>query len=206
MIKVNFSGYQVFPNLEITNKGVFSDKFLQIGMKTFHDACKWVNDLPYDYNSDVVDSKLIFTEKKGVCLTKHGSVARLAEELGLPVTKNIGLFRLSDEFYSGIEKLLERYGLKYIPHIDCFLQYKDHCVDLTDGNCTGKNKPIDEFDFIIPIPPEISMDEMIVLYMQYIDKYAEFDPVFKTVGIEKILTALSECTNEMQARCCVVNV
>ena len=203
MMKVTFSSYDVFPDVEIRSMGVFSDQFIKIGMKTFHDACKWVNDLPYDYNSDMVDSKLIFTEKKGICLTKHGAIARLAEELGLPIRKNIGFFRLSSEIYTGIEKLLSKYGLDYIPQIDCFLQYHDHCIDLTEGNCTGKNKSIDEFDFIVPVAAEISMDEMIILYMEYIEKYADFEPKFKTVGINKILTALSECTAEMQARCCI---
>jgi hypothetical protein len=74
---------------------------------------------------------------------------------------------------------------------------------LTEGNCTGKNKPIDEFDFIVPVAAEISMDEKITLYMEYIEKYADFEPKFKTAGIDKILTALSECTAEMQARCCI---
>jgi len=201
MIKKTLSGYKVFPNTEITSRGVFSDQFLKIGMKTFHDACKWVNDLPYDYNSDMVDSLLIFTEKKGVCLTKHGAIAKLAEELGLPIHKYVGFFRLDDEIYTGIGKMLERYDLDYIPQIDCFLQYEDHSVDLTDGNCTGKNKAIDEFDFIVPVPPEISMDEMIILYMQYFEKYADFEPKFNTVGMDKIITALSECIAEMQARC-----
>jgi hypothetical protein len=204
LTKLTFSSYEIFPNADIVSSGIFSDQFLRIGIKTFHDACRWVNDLPYDYNSNMVDSLLIFTEKKGVCLTKHGAIARLAEELGLPIQKNIGFFRLNDELYTGIGKLLEKYGLDYIPQIDCFLQYEGSCVDLTDGNCTGKNKLIDEFDFIIPVPPEISMDEMIILYMQYIEKYADFEPRFKTVGMDKILTALSECTTEMQARCCAV--
>jgi hypothetical protein len=203
MIKVTFSSYEVLPDVEIRSGGVFSDLFIKTGMKTFHDACKWVNDLPYDYNSDMVDSKLIFTEKKGVCLTKHGAIARLAEELGLPVRKNIGFFRLDNEIYTGIEKLLSKYGLDYIPQIDCFLRFNDLCVDLTDGNCTGKNKPIDEFDFVVPVAPEISMDEMIMLYMEYLEKYSEFEPKFKTVGMDKVLTALSECTTEMQARCCI---
>ena len=203
MIKINFAKYDVFPYAEITSKGVFSDLFLNTGIKTFHDACKWVNDLPYDYNSDIVDSQLIFTEKKGVCLTKHGSIARLAEELGLPIMKHIGLFRLNDEMYTGIGKLLSKYGLDYIPQIDCFLKFNDFCVDLTDGNCTGKNKPIDEFDFIAPVAAEISMDEMIMFYIEHLDKYSEFEPKFKTLGANKILTALSECTAEMRARCCI---
>jgi hypothetical protein len=206
MIKINFAKYDVFPDATITSKGVFSDLFLSTGIKTFHDACKWVNDLPYDYNSDIVDSQLIFTEKKGVCLTKHGSIARLAEELGLPIKKHIGLFRLNDEIYTGIGKLLSKYGLDYIPQIDCFLKYNDFCVDLTDGNCTGKNKPIDEFDFIAPVAAEISMDEMIMFYIEHLDKYSEFEPKFKTVGADKILTALSECTDEMRSKCCVVTI
>lgn len=102
MTKINFTNYDVFPNVEIMSRGVFSDLFISIGIKTFHNACKWVNDLPYDYNSDIIDSRLIFTEKKGVCLTKHGAIAKLAEELGLPIRKNIGLFRLNNEMYTSI--------------------------------------------------------------------------------------------------------
>ena len=203
LIKLTFSSYEIFPDIEIMNRGVFSDRFLKIGIKSFHDACRWVHDLPYDYNSNMVDSMLIFTEKKGICLTKHGAIARLAEELGLPIQKNIGLFRLNNDIYSGIENLLSKYGLDYIPQIDCFLKYKSHYVDLTEGNCTGKNKIIDEFDFIVPVAAEISMDDMINLYIEHIERYSDFEPKFKTLGLEKILTALSECTTEMQNRCCV---
>jgi len=203
MIKVTFSSYEVFPDVEISSRGVFSDLFIDVGMKTFHDACRWVRDLPYDYNSDMVDSRLIFTEKKGICLTKHGAIARLAEEMGLPVRKNIGFFRLNDEIYTGMGSLLRKYGLDYIPQIDCFLKFNEFCIDLTEGNCTGKNKPIDEFDFIVPVAPEISMDEMLMLYVEHLEKFSRFEPKFKTAGADKILTVLSECTAEMQARCCV---
>ncbi len=204
LIKLTFSSYDIFPNANIASEGIFSDQFLKIGIESFHDACQWVNDLPYDYNSNMVDSMLIFTEKKGVCLTKHRAIARLAEELNLPIYKNIGFFRLNNEIYSDIDILLSKYGLEYIPQFHCFLKYNDRYVDLTEGNCTGKNKIIDEFDFIVPVSAEISMDEMIILYMQYIEKYYDFEPRFKTVGMDKILTALSECTTEMRARCCVV--
>jgi hypothetical protein len=203
LIKLTFSNYDIFPNVEIKDRDVFSDRFLKIGIRSFHDACRWVHDLPYDYNSNMVDSMLIFTEKKGICLTKHGAIARLAEELNLPIHKNIGFFRLNNEIYSDIEHLLSKYGLEYIPQIDCFLKYNDQYVDLTEGNCTGKNKIIDEFDFIVPVAAEISMDDMINLYIEYIDKYSVFDSKFKSVGINNILTALSECTTEMQNRCCI---
>jgi len=162
-----------------------------------------VNDLPYDYNSNMVDSLLLFTKKKGIWLTKHGAIAGLAKELYLPIHKNIGFFKLNNEIYSDIENLLSKYELEYIPQFDFFLKYNDHYVDLTEGNCTGKNKIIDEFDFIVPVAAEISMDEMIHLYIEYIEKYSGFEPKFKTLGLEKILTALSECTTEMQNRCCV---
>ncbi|MGD0211465.1 MAG: hypothetical protein ABSC14_10855 [Desulfomonilia bacterium] len=59
------------------------------------------------------------------------------------------------------------------------------------------------FDFIVPVAPEISMDEMIVLYMEYLEKYCAFEPRFRTAGADRVLTTLSECTAEMQARCCV---
>ena len=203
LIKLTFSSYEIFPNADIINRGIFSDQFLKIGIKSFHDACRWVHDLPYDYNSNMVDSMLIFTEKKGICLTKHGAITRLAEELNLPIHKNIGFFRLNNEIYSAIENLLSKYGLEYIPQIDCFLRYNDHYVDLTEGNCTGKNKIIDEFDFIVPVAAEIIMDDMVTLYIGYIDKYSDLEPKFKTLGIDKILTALSECTTEMQNRCCI---
>jgi hypothetical protein len=43
MIRINFRGYEVFPDVEITNRGDFSDRFLHIGMnlkQLFNTACQ----------------------------------------------------------------------------------------------------------------------------------------------------------------------
>ena len=43
--------FTVFPNAAIKAAGLVSDKFLSLGINGFIDACRYVHELPYGYNS-----------------------------------------------------------------------------------------------------------------------------------------------------------
>ena len=83
----------VFPEKEITNAGVISQKFLSLGIKTFIDACQYVHRLPYGYNShkdDISYSEYMeFTEK---WLSKAFNLLRDDGRmcLNIPLDKNKG--------------------------------------------------------------------------------------------------------------------
>ena len=81
----------VFPDKLITEAGPVSKEFLGLGIRSFHDACRYVHELPYGYNSDRDDLMILFKEKMGTCTTKHAVIATLAAELGLPITRAVGI-------------------------------------------------------------------------------------------------------------------
>jgi hypothetical protein len=161
--------YTVFPNSSLSSKSYYSEKFRSLGLNTFHDACHYVHELPYGYNSTREDGLIIFKEGYGSCTTKHGVIAALAEELNFPVYKMIGIYGMTEELVTGTKNILEKYHLPYIPMVHCFLSYDSHYVDLTLGNATGKNHPIDEFLIIKKVSPMISEKEEYILYKRSLE-------------------------------------
>ena len=75
--------YTILPNSEIKSGNIISDTFLSLGIRSFLEACRYVHQLPYGYNSDRDDLMILFKEKMGTCSTKHAVIGSLAAELGL---------------------------------------------------------------------------------------------------------------------------
>jgi len=81
---------------------------------------------------------ILFKEKMGTCTTKHAVIATLAAELGLPITRGVGIYPMTEAIVAGTEKILSEYSLPYVPMIHCFLEYEDYRVDLTEGTRNEK--------------------------------------------------------------------
>jgi hypothetical protein len=156
--------YENLPNTQITLVGELSRTFLNLGIKTFKDACNYVHNIDYGYNSNYEDKMIFFKEKKGSCTTKHAVIAGLAQELGLPVYKNICVYKFTEEITTGVQKILDKYEIPYIPMVHCFLVYKNYKFDLTEGNYNGKKKAIDEFIHAERVDPFISRKDEYLLY------------------------------------------
>jgi hypothetical protein len=179
----------VFPNKSISNTGTISAEFLSLGIKSFLEACRYVQELPYGYNTDRDDLMILFKEKKGTCTTKHAVIASLAHELNLSIEKSIGIYAMTEEIVTGTDEILEKYNLPYVPMIHCFLVYGEYRVDLSEGNNNGKNRPIEEFLFIQQVEPNISAKAEYLLYRKVLK-----DPILKRkemkgVEISQILHA-----------------
>ena len=158
--------YTVFPDRTITQTGPMGRKFTGLGIGTFHGACRWVQQLPYGYNSDRDDLMILFKEKRGSCTTKHAVIATLAAELALPIHKKVGIYAMTEALVTGTREILARYRLPYVPMLHCFLNYRDHRVDLSEGNRNGKNGPIDRFLFTAEVSAAISAKDEYRLYRQ----------------------------------------
>ena len=154
----------VLPNKVIEDRGPVSDRFLALGVDTFLKACRFVHELPYGYNSNRDDLMILFKEKFGSCTTKHAVVATLAEELGLPVTKAVGIYAMTEDIVAGADRILTKYNLPYVPLLHCFLVHGDHRVDLTEGNNNGKKRSIETFLFTHPVIPHITARDEYLLY------------------------------------------
>ncbi len=154
----------LLPDIPIKDCGEMTRYFLAHDIMTFQAACLYVHDLPYGYNTDKDNKWSLFQENKGSCTTKHGIIATLAQELNLPVKKNVGIYRFTEEICTGTQRILDKYRIPYIPMIHCFLIYKDYRFDLTEGNRNGKNKSIENFIHIEEVEPFITRKNEYLLF------------------------------------------
>ena len=156
--------YENLPDSDIKPSGEISKKFLVLGIKSFKEACMLVHEIDYGYNSDYEDKMILFKEKKGTCTTKHAVIAALAEEHNIPLFKNVGVYKFTEEISSGTKKILRKYNIPYVPMVHCFLVYENFRFDLTEGNCNGKNTTLEGFIHEGRVDPFISRkDEYLLL-------------------------------------------
>jgi hypothetical protein len=179
----------VFPDNPISGSGLISKTFLKLDIRSFRKACRYVQRLPYGYNSDKDDLLILFKENLGTCTTKHAVIGTLAIELGLPIEKNIGIYRMTEKIVTGTDALLKKYDLPYIPMLHCFLVYDRYRVDLTEGNRNGKNCAIDEFLHTEKVIPNISGKDEYLLYRKALKEKILALEELQGVEIKRVLQA-----------------
>lgn len=167
--------FDKLPDAEIVASGVISKRFLELGITSFKEACLYVHNIEYGYNSDKDDKMILFKENRGSCTTKHGVIAKLAEEHNIPLYKKVGIYKLTEDIATGTGKILGKYNIPYVPMIHCFLIYEKYRFDITEGNNNGKNTSIEEFIH----------DEKVIPFILIKDEYL----LFKRVLEEKIMTS-----------------
>lgn len=201
MQTIRFSPLDVLPDAPIVALGPISAAFLERGTPSVHSAAAFVQRLPYGGNSRAGDSLALFDDSQGTCTTKHGVIARLAEELGLPITRCEGFYPLTDKIVTGVEEILGEYGLTYLPRAHCFLVYRDHYIDLTEGNCTGKNGLIESYFRIYDVVAEQTPEEYDALYRQFYAEACETEPAFARLGVDGMLEVRKRCGAVNAAAC-----
>ncbi len=162
--------YEKLPDAEIKPVGEMSKNFLDLGFKSFKQACEYVHKIEYGYNSNYEDKLIFFKEKKGTCASKHAVIAGLAEELNIPLYKYVGIYKLTEEISTGTNEILKKYKIPYIPMIHCFLVYKDSRFDLTEGNYNGKKTTIDELIHEEKVDPFITKKDEYLLFKKVLKK------------------------------------
>ncbi len=184
--------YTIFPNPTIVEKGIVSKKFLNLKIKNFWNACIYVHNLPYGYNSTPDDIMILFKEGFGSCTTKHAVIATLAEELGIAVHKMIGIYAMTEDIVTGTNQILKKYHLPYIPMIHCFLVYDSFRVDLTEGNDNGKNHQIEEFLVTKKVIPNFSDKDEYLIYKKALKNHILKRKEMKGITIIDVLRARIE--------------
>jgi hypothetical protein len=120
--------------------------------------------MEYGYNSTYDDDMILFKENKGTCTTKHAVIAGLARELKIPLHKNVGVYKFTEEITTGTQEILNKYDLPYVPMVHCFLVYDKYRFDLTEGNDNGKKISIKEFIETREVDPFISRRDEYMWY------------------------------------------
>jgi hypothetical protein len=182
----------VFPDKSISNVGIISAKLLNLGIDSFVDACRYVHTLPYGYNTDRDDLMILFKENLGTCTTKHAVIATLAEEMNLPIAKNVGIYAMTEEIVTGTSEILEKYKLPYVPMVHCFLVYDEYRVDLSEDNNNGKNRSIEKFLYIERVESNISAKDEYLLYRKVLKDHILTRKELIGVNITQVLHAREE--------------
>ncbi len=194
----------ILPNIELQPGDPISDQCLQRELTTFHEACQWVKALPYGANSSSENSLILFEEGYGNCTTKHGAIARLANAHNLPISKHLGFYRLNDDIVTGVNAILQPHGLDFIPQSHCFLVYENYRVDLTEGNCNGKNKTIEDYDFVIQVAPDLTEAQHQAIYLDHLRRYYSIEPQLATLGEDKVFELLISCDRQLSYQCSIM--
>jgi len=184
--------FTVFPDRYLSDVGIISTMFLSLGINSFIDACRYVHELPYGYNSNRDDLMILFKENKGTCTTKHAVIATLAKELNLAIEKNVGIYAMTEDIVTGSTVILEKYSLPYLPMIHCFLVHGEYRVDLSEGNINGKNRSIEEFLYVQQVEPNISAKDEYLLYRKILKYHILTRKEMRGVDIKQILHACEE--------------
>jgi len=156
--------YDKLPDAELIPVGELSKKFLDLGIKTLKDACNYVHNVDYGYNTNYEDKMILFKEKRGSCTSKHAVIAGLAQELKLPLYKHVCVYKFTEEITTGVNEILNKYNIPYVPMTHCFLVYDKFKFDLTEGNYNGEKKPIDEYIHSEKVHPFISRKDEYLLF------------------------------------------
>jgi hypothetical protein len=156
--------YNLLPQKKLQPAGPLSSKFLELGIDEFSQAANYVHEFPYGYNSTYEDPFILFKEGKGTCTSKHAVIAGLAKEIGLSVSKHVGIYKMTEDIVAGTQEILNHYKIPYIPMIHCFLVYNGYRFDLTEGNKNGKKRSIENFIHHAQVEPLfLQKDEYLLL-------------------------------------------
>ncbi|TFF89849.1 MAG: hypothetical protein EU548_06025 [Promethearchaeota archaeon] len=184
--------YDNLPDKLITPQGQISKKFLELGITSFKEACLYVHEIDYGYNSTYDNDMILFKENKGTCTTKHAIIAGLAEELDVPIRKHVGVYKFTEEITTGAKAILEKYEIPYVPMVHCFLVYRNYRVDLTEGNDNGKKTSINNFIEVREVKPFISRKEEYLWFKKVLKEKILPTEEMDSIGEKTLLKAREE--------------
>ena len=144
--------------------------FQNLGIDEFFQACQYVSLLPYGRNSERSDFRLVISEGKGTCSTKHALLAQLARELGLPISLVLGIFEMNGQNMPEIEHVLASAGLTSIPEAHCYLRFENQVLDFT----RSPSPPFASFcQYEEIISPDQIGDYKVNIHKEYFKKWIE---------------------------------
>lgn len=123
--------WPALPAAPLAAPGPDSEGFRRLGCASYRDAARALHELPYGRNADRSDYRLVLSEGRGTCSTKHALLAAVAREQDLPVALHIGIYDMTEANTPGVGRVLSAHGLPSLPEAHCYLAYAGLRVDVT---------------------------------------------------------------------------
>ncbi|WP_188208117.1 hypothetical protein [Alkalibacillus aidingensis] len=184
------------PNFPIRLKGNISKQFLERGLNDFHQTIDWVAHLPYGRTSKRSQYKLVLSEEKGTCSTKHALLAKLSSEQGREDIKLFtGIYEMNKVNTPEIGEVLGQYDLEAIPEAHCYLKYGDERFDFT--RVESMDDPIDSFLIEKEITPLQIGDFKFAFHRVYIAKWLREKELADQLTVDQIWGIREECVGAL---------
>ncbi|MFK7776152.1 MAG: hypothetical protein AB8F94_28780 [Saprospiraceae bacterium] len=120
------------PNFLIQANAPLSELCRTLEIVDFNGAVNYIFKLPYRRNSSKKDLTLVFSEKCGVCSTKHAALAALALENGFQALRLIvGIYQMNEKNTPGVGEVLAKSNLAFIPEAHTYLVFGNEKIDIT---------------------------------------------------------------------------
>jgi hypothetical protein len=184
--------WQALPEVVLQSAGPISTAFIDRGVTDFRAAGRYLHQLPYGRNTNRADFRLVLTEGRGTCSTKHALLAELAREHHLPVTLTLGIYEMHERNTLGVGPALNRYGLPFVPEAHCYLTYEGVRIDITRSGVES-TEPIETFFHEEPIVPEQIGDYKVRVHQQFLRQWSAQTALTQRLSFEEIWKIREEC-------------
>jgi hypothetical protein len=180
------------PEAILKNVGKVSADFLLRGVTDFQAAGRYIHQLPYGRNTNRANYRLVLSEGRGTCSTKHALLAELAHEQGLPVTLTLGIYEMHERNTPGVGQVLDRYGLPFVPEAHCYLTYQGMRIDMTRSG-TEPTEPVSRFVYEETITPGQIGDYKVRVHQQFLQQWSAQTTLTHRLSFEEIWRIREEC-------------
>lgn len=197
-INISFDGVRALPHQPIDpSAGPASSAFFHRGLVTVLDTAIWLRDLPYAPSTGTGMLRVL-EEGFGDCTAKHAALITLTKELGLVVNLIWGIYALDARLVPAVAPVLATVGLPFVPNIHCFVQSAGSYIDLTEGNCTGKNRQVEHYLALFPASPGDHEQPVLLAFAQLL---ATNDHRFFSYSANELLLVINHCVRAKAAAC-----
>jgi hypothetical protein len=149
-------------------EGTVTSASLHIGTEDLRSAGKFVSCLPYARNSRPQDARLVRTERRGTCSTKHALLRRLAGEQNLAVARVLGIYEITGQNTRGVGDIPRKYDLVSLPEAHCHLRVAGKRIDVTRSLDQARSAAISRFLHEEHVEAPQITDYKIALHKQFL--------------------------------------
>ena len=121
----------VLPDVPLRAAGDVTALFLATRLQFFRAVAEYLHHLPYGRNTQRDAWRLVISEGRGTCSTKHALLAALAAEQGIEAKLTLGVFDMTARNSPGVGPVLVQHQLPYIPEAHCYIRYRHQAIDIT---------------------------------------------------------------------------
>jgi hypothetical protein len=185
--------WDAFDPVALKPAGDISIAFIQVGVRDYRSAARFVSRVPYGRNTIVTDPLIVMRENRGTCSTKHALLHRLAMEQGMDVALVLGIYRMHERNTPGVGPILERHKLAALPEAHCYLRFRENRIDVTRDIDVDPPEGITRFLHEEDITPEQIGDYKRNVHQEFLRRWLAETGTANGRALDEIWQIREEC-------------